>query len=60
MELGSGTGITGIFMAAHGCLVHCTDLEEIATGILQENIDLNRDIIEGRNNGKAISFGLDW
>lgn len=74
IELGSGTGLLGVALAAHGARVVCTDLTPIVDGILAKNIDGNRksasadESPESWLNGKPVgdvggtlaALSLDW
>ena len=59
LELGSGTGILGIYSACLGWNTVLTDLPEISTSILKKNLNQNQEVIL-LNNGAARIVTLDW
>jgi methylase of polypeptide subunit release factors len=59
LELGSGTGILGIYAACMGWNVILSDQAEIATSILKKNVDSNKVVVE-ENEGTTKVLTLDW
>lgn len=61
LELGSGTGVLGLYLASQGLDVILSDLPVVCDTILRQNLDmeLNQKIIS-ENNGKASIKPLDW
>ena len=61
LELGSGTGMLGLYMAALGCNVILSDLEKVSTTVLQANLsdEINVNLLK-ENDGTAKIMALDW
>lgn len=59
LELGSGTGILGIYAACLGWNVILSDQAEIATSILKTNVEQNKEVVE-ENKGSTRVLTLDW
>ncbi|XP_078493858.1 protein N-lysine methyltransferase METTL21A-like [Ciona intestinalis] len=60
IELGAGTGVVGMAVAYLGGNVTVTDLQKFLP-LLQENVDLNKNIIEkGGNGGNLTLSELKW
>ena len=59
LDLGSGTGILGIFLGCLGYDVVLSDLEDVIEGIAEPNIERNSTVLENRN-GKVNPLVLDW
>uniref|UniRef100_F6SN53 Uncharacterized protein n=2 Tax=Ciona intestinalis TaxID=7719 RepID=F6SN53_CIOIN len=60
IELGAGTGLVGMAVAYLGGNVTVTDLQKFLP-LLQENVDLNKNIIEkGGNGGNLTISELKW
>ncbi|TRY72694.1 hypothetical protein TCAL_03390 [Tigriopus californicus] len=58
LELGSGTGAVGLVAAALGARTVLTDLPEVLP-LLERNIDLNRRVLDGPAQARALPWGHD-
>lgn len=57
LELGAGTGLLSIILAALGNKVYATDIPEILS-LLETNIEHNKQVMT--KNGSVKAFALDW
>ena len=56
VELGAGTGTVGLMAAYYGLSVINTDLQDLVP-LLQHNIDMNKDLLKGNIQAKALKWG---
>eukprot|EP01127_Copromyxa_protea_P022187 TRINITY_DN7863_c0_g1_i1.p1 TRINITY_DN7863_c0_g1~~TRINITY_DN7863_c0_g1_i1.p1 ORF type:complete len:263 (-),score=52.91 TRINITY_DN7863_c0_g1_i1:36-803(-) len=61
VELGSGTGLLGLYLSALGAHMLCTDLPTVVTGIMNTNVTSNSKELDVQNKGwnSARSVGLN-
>lgn len=59
LELGTGTGILGIFLGCLGWNVVSTDLGSVIKGATEENIKQNLETLKVYN-GSVEALRLDW
>ena len=59
LELGSGTGILGIYTASLGWNLILSDQADIATSILKKNVEQNKEVVK-ENGGSTQVITLDW
>ncbi|XP_054708914.1 protein N-lysine methyltransferase METTL21D-like [Uloborus diversus] len=58
IDIGSGTGVVGLFAAALGADVLLTDLPEFIP-LIQKNIESNQDILKGSASASVLVWGED-
>ncbi|CAL1273610.1 unnamed protein product [Larinioides sclopetarius] len=56
IDIGSGTGVAGLFAAALGAEVILTDLPEVIP-LLEKNIEQNKNIIKGAATASVLEWG---
>ncbi|KAF8782854.1 Protein-lysine methyltransferase METTL21D like protein [Argiope bruennichi] len=56
IDIGSGTGVAGLFGAVLGAEVILTDLPEVIP-LLEKNIELNKNIIKGAATASVLEWG---
>ncbi|KAH8620446.1 putative Lysine methyltransferase [Trypanosoma vivax] len=59
VELGAGVGCLGIGLAMAGARVVVTDLKELVP-LMIKNIELNKEKIHTRSNGRGVCSALTW
>ena len=59
LEIGSGTGLLGIYLACLGWDVTISDTASITAESTQKNLDQNLGVIQ-ENQGKVNICALDW
>ena len=59
LEIGSGTGLLGIYAACLGWNVTLSDQAEITSSILAKNLEHNKEVIL-ENDGQVKIVTLDW
>lgn len=59
LELGAGTGLTSIIMAAKAKTVYCTDVGEDLLNMCKKNVSLNRHMMEPAGGDVRVRQ-LDW
>ncbi|GFQ86717.1 protein-lysine methyltransferase METTL21D [Trichonephila clavata] len=56
IDVGSGTGVAGLFAAALGAEVILTDLPEVVP-LLEKNIELNKAVLKGAASASVLEWG---
>ncbi|KAG8188582.1 hypothetical protein JTE90_005939 [Oedothorax gibbosus] len=56
IDIGSGTGVAGLFAGVLGATVILTDLPEVIP-LLQKNIELNKNILKGNTSASVLVWG---
>ncbi|RHW72318.1 putative methyltransferase [Trypanosoma brucei equiperdum] len=59
VELGAGVGCLGIGLAMAGARVVITDMKELVP-LMEKNIELNKERILSRSNGKGSCVAMTW
>ena len=59
LEVGSGTGILGIFLGCLGWKVTLSDQAAVVSGATKPNIERNVNVLE-KNGGDINIINLDW
>lgn len=59
LEIGSGTGLLGIFLGCLGLNVVVSDLGSVVKGVTEDNVLNNSETIK-ENSGSVSAIALDW